>query len=61
MSDDLHHEMMLALRAAEICLKNRDQSVMEMRALELIKHVIAKGEAHNNAKSLPNNAGEGEV
>jgi hypothetical protein len=69
MSNDLHHEMMLALRAAEICLKNaaeiqlknRDQSVKEIRALEFVRLVIAMGEAHNNAVSLPNNAGEGEV
>lgn len=61
MSDDLHHEMMLALRVALICLKNRDQNHFESKVVDLLKTVIAKGEAHNNAKSLPNNAGEEEV
>jgi hypothetical protein len=65
----VHHEMMLALRAAEICLKsasdihlkNRNQLLKEMRALEFIMRVIAKGEAHDYAMYLPEDAGEGEI
>lgn len=53
MSDDLFHEMMVALRGALICLKNRDQNVFESRIVGVLRTVIAKAENSEIEKDGP--------